>query len=88
MFSHIDETFCKFDVPNLQITLKWIKEQVFKRRRSNPDISSDVAEGSNYRLESVDDPGILLDMDTPLSEIDAREFKLIRNEGNNRFVLP
>lgn len=72
----------KFEVPNLQITLKWIKEQIFKRRKSNPDVLTNVGQESDYRLESVDDPGIPLDLNTPLSEVDGREFKLIRNEGN------
>ena len=71
----------KFEVPNLQVTLMWIKEQVFRKRKLDIESLSEVGEESKYRLESVNDPGIPLDLDTVLNDIDSREFRLVRDEG-------
>lgn len=85
---HVDEMFSKFEVANLNVTLKWIKDQVFKRRKLDMESASSVDE-SKYRLEAANDPGVPLDLDTPLSELDVREFKLIRDDDGEyqRMVL-
>lgn len=81
-FRHVDEMFSKFEAPNLQVTLNWIREQVLKRRKLDKDLN-DVGDEMNYCLEAMNDPGIPLQLDTLLSDVEAREFKLVRDEGKN-----
>jgi hypothetical protein len=68
--------FSKLDAPNLQVPLKWVLEQALKKRKlsTRPEIQ--------YRLEAVKEPGIALDLDLPLGEVDYRDFKIIRVGGS------
>lgn len=75
--------FSKFEAPNLQVTLNWIKEQVLKRRKLDKDLLNDVGDEMKCRLEAVADPGVPLELDTLLSDVEGREFKLVRDEGKN-----
>lgn len=83
---HVDEMFSKFEAPNLQVTLNWIKEQVLKRRKLDRDLLDDVGDEMKYRLEAVNDPGVPLELDTLLSDVEGREFKLVRDEGKNQKI--
>lgn len=68
--------FSKLDAPNLQVPLKWVLEQALKKRKIS--IHSD----SQYRLEAVKEPGVALDLDHHLGEVDVRDFKVFRVGGN------
>ena len=70
---HVFEMFSKLDASNLQVPLKWVLEQALKKRHLA--INSDALQ---YRLEAVKEPGIALDLDLPLGEVDVRDFKIMR----------
>lgn len=70
--------FSKIEAPNLQVTLNWVLEQTLRKRK--PALSKAL----EYRLEAVAEPGILLDPNLPLADVETRDFKLIRDEGEAR----
>ncbi|RWS26034.1 target of rapamycin complex 2 subunit MAPKAP1-like protein [Leptotrombidium deliense] len=75
---HIEEMFSIIQVPNLQVTLQWILEQTFKKRKAT------FGKGLRYEFEKVKEPGYRLDMNTKLVDIDGREFRLITSEDVDR----
>ncbi|KAJ8300924.1 hypothetical protein KUTeg_022443 [Tegillarca granosa] len=67
--------FNKFQVENMNITLKEILNKIIKRRKIK------IRPGLNYNLEKQNEPGISLDLDATLASADTMEFCLVRENS-------
>lgn len=76
---HIEEVFSKIQIEDFNISLREILEQTLKRRKG-----SILSKGLEYKLEKVNEPGVWLDLDSTLSDVDALEFNLVFDETSDK----
>lgn len=78
---------CKLEAANPQTTLKWIYDQALRELLSSTTTTKkttgrrDHQPQLDYRLEVAKEPGTTVSLNTPLSDIEARDFKLVRFDG-------
>lgn len=68
--------FNKFQIENMNISLKDVLQKVLKRRKIK------VRPGQSYNLEKQNEPGVSVDLETSLSSMDTLEFCLVREHSS------
>lgn len=73
---------CKLQAANPQTTLKWIYDQALRELLSSSVTGRrDHQPQLDYQLEVAKEPGAPVNLNTPLSDIEDRDFKLVRCDG-------
>lgn len=66
--------FSKIQIPSLDVTLQWVLDSTVKKRKAT------LESGTQFGLERIRVPGMRLDLNTRLGDIEERNFKLVTVE--------
>lgn len=71
---HIEDEFTKIEVPNLDVTLRDVIEQIQKRRKWFANVKS-------FYIERLDNPGSRLSLESRLSDLGSLEFQIVKADS-------
>ena len=73
--------FSKVQIPSLDVTLQWVLDSTIKKRKVN------LEAGTHFGLERLKVPGVRVNLNTKVCDIEERNFKLVIVEGEKRMKI-